>query len=105
MKRESPSRCGRYASCEGGDRAAENWMVVGASRHRYLRNPQRLFPRKDSLPRGGGAGLPLKKANAFFKGTRGGGSKQPALLPSALPIYIHLSAQGVCKSPTTRRNP
>ena len=56
-------------------------MAVGVSRYRYLRNPQHLFPRKDSLPRGGGAGLPLKKANAFFKGTRGGGSKQPAQLP------------------------
>ena len=27
------------------------------------------------LRSGGGAGLPLKKANAFFKGTRGGGVK------------------------------
>ena len=68
-------RCGRCASCEGGGRTAEDWMAVGVSRYRYLRNPQHLFPRKDSLPRGGGAGLPLKKANAFFKGTRGGGSK------------------------------
>ena len=88
-------RCGRCASCEGGGRTAEDWMAVGVSRYRYLRNPQHLFPRKDSLPRGGGAGLPLKKANAFFKGTRGGGSKQPAQLP----FYIHPSAHRVCKSP------
>ena len=85
MKREPPSRCGRCASCEGGGSSAGDWIAVGVPRYRYLRNPQCLLPRKDALSLWG--------------------SKQPALLPSALPIYIHLSAHRVCKSPTTRRNP
>jgi len=85
MKRESPSRCGRCASCEGGGSSAGDWIAVGVPRYRYLRNPQCLLPRKDALSLWG--------------------SKQPALLPSALPIYIYLSAHRVCKSPTTRRNP
>jgi len=85
MKRESPSRCGRCASCEGGGSSAGDWIAVGVPRYRYLRNPQCLLPRKDALSLWG--------------------SKQSALLPSALPIYIHLSAHGVCKSSTNRRNP
>ena len=85
MKRESPSCCGRYASCEGGSRTARGWMTVGVPRYRYLRNPQCLLPRKDALSLWG--------------------SKQPALLPSALPIYIHLPRYPVCKSSTIRRIP
>ena len=40
----------------GGGRTVEDWITVVVSRYRYLRNTQRLFPRKDSLPRGGGSG-------------------------------------------------
>ena len=69
MKRESPSRCERCASCEGGGSSAGDWIAVGVPRYRYLRNPQCLLPRKDALSLWG--------------------SKQPAQLPSALPIYIH----------------
>ena len=31
MKRESPSRCGRCASCEGGGSSAGDWAAVGGS--------------------------------------------------------------------------
>ena len=62
---------------------------------------------------------PTQNAVAFCVGTRplraspcGGGSSSartstfmPASAPETPPIYIHLSAQSVCKSPTTRRNP
>ena len=145
----------------GGGRTVEDWITVVVSRYRYLRNTQRLFPRKDSLPRGGGSGWgqqtnqrsflnthakhqeteiheptigyrrnaiyplpspppgPTQNAVAFCVGTRplraspcGGGSSSartstfmPASAPETPPIYIHLSAQSVCKSPTTRRNP
>ena len=85
----------------GGGRTAGDWMTVGVPRYRHLRNPQHLFPRKDALPRGGGTGLPKKKADALFLGTRGGGSKQPAQLP----FYIHLSAHRVCKSLPNWNNP
>ena len=36
------------------------------------------YPPDSPLPRGGGSGLPMKKAVAFFMGTRGGGSKPAA---------------------------
>ena len=44
----------------------------------------------------------MKKADAFFMGTRGGGSKHPASATNT--IYIHLSAPPVCKPNHTPTN-
>ena len=61
----------------GGGRTVEDWITVVASRYRYLRNTQRLFPRKDSLPRGGGWGGGSKPTSAASLNTHAKHTKKP----------------------------
>ena len=57
--------------------------------------PPRVPPLTPPQPSPTGGGGRTAELQAFV----------PASTPETPPIYIHLSAQGVCKSPTTRRNP
>ena len=68
------------------------WLGWGLSAYRQCQIISRTTP---SPAKRGRDGVPLKKADAFFKGTRGGGVKNRA---ATLPIYIHHSRYPVCKT-------
>ena len=74
----------------------------GEERRYHYGNHRQNTRQSAPSPRGGGSGAPMKKADAFFMGTRGGGSKHPA--SAANTIYIHLSALPVCKPNHTPTN-